>query len=404
MLKLKRFIGPLHLWVGLASGAFVFIISLAAALFVFEKELTDLFHRGTVFIEPSEAPPLPLAELFAIAQAAVPDEPVHSVDWEGGSRAYMFTTWKLSDKWGWTFWSEYDHWKHIYVNPHTGKVQGIVNQLYNPIYLFRMLHQQLLLRYEIGHHIVAVSTFLFFGMILSGLVLWWPRNKAALKQGLLIKTKSGNRRLNYDLHRVGGLYAYLFVLLLGATGLVWSYKWWTNGIYRLLGQDPATVFENSKPPPLPSAEGEIHNPLDLAWLDMQTRRPDWNHLSLSLPGAWGGDDKDLYAYLRFDGSNSGWDTWDEYRYHPQTGEAYHQFVHEEKSIGEKWRNSNYAIHVGSIYGWPSKILAFCVSLFAASLPVTGFLIWRGRSKRRGNARAQSPRTAFQALTTARKSV
>jgi uncharacterized iron-regulated membrane protein len=37
--------------------------------------------------------------------------------------------------------------------------------------------------------------------------------------------------------------------------------------------------------------------------------------------------------------------------------------------------------VGAIAGLAGKILAFCASLIAASLPVTGFLIWRSRRKK-----------------------
>jgi len=45
-------------------------------------------------------------------------------------------------------------------------------------------------------------------------------------------------------------------------------------------------------------------------------------------------------------------------------------------------NANYDIHVGSIFGLPTKIIAFIVSLLCASLPVTGFMIWYGRNKKK----------------------
>src|SRR5690606_25311963 len=51
---------------------------------------------------------------------------------------------------------------------------------------------------------------------------------------------------------------------------------------------------------------------------------------------------------------------------------------EEASFGGKLRKMNYDIHVGSILGFPGKVLAFLVTLIGASLPITGFLIWYGR--------------------------
>jgi uncharacterized iron-regulated membrane protein len=42
---------------------------------------------------------------------------------------------------------------------------------------------------------------------------------------------------------------------------------------------------------------------------------------------------------------------------------------------------NYDIHVGAVLGLTGKILAFIASLVAASLPVTGTLIWIGRKRK-----------------------
>ncbi len=39
------------------------------------------------------------------------------------------------------------------------------------------------------------------------------------------------------------------------------------------------------------------------------------------------------------------------------------------------------MHTGSIYGWPSKILAFVVCVFGVSFPVTGTIMWLKRLKK-----------------------
>jgi len=56
--------------------------------------------------------------------------------------------------------------------------------------------------------------------------------------------------------------------------------------------------------------------------------------------------------------------------------------YEDKNNGEKFRFINYDLHVGSILGFPGKVLAFFASLIAASLPITGFLIWWGRNNKK----------------------
>ncbi|MEM0940813.1 MAG: PepSY-associated TM helix domain-containing protein [Bacteroidota bacterium] len=55
---------------------------------------------------------------------------------------------------------------------------------------------------------------------------------------------------------------------------------------------------------------------------------------------------------------------------------------DEQNGGERIMRLNYPIHLGLIGGLPKKILAFIASLVGVSLPVTGFLIWYGRNKKK----------------------
>lgn len=64
-----------------------------------------------------------------------------------------------------------------------------------------------------------------------------------------------------------------------------------------------------------------------------------------------------------------------------TGKILKTKPYESSSDGDKIRRLIYPIHTGSIYGYPTKIIAFLVCAFAVSLPVTGFLIWWGRKKK-----------------------
>src|SRR3989337_894753 len=50
-------------------------------------------------------------------------------------------------------------------------------------------------------------------------------------------------------------------------------------------------------------------------------------------------------------------------------------------LADKIVRMDYDIQVGAVLGLPGKLLAFFASLIAASLPVTGFIIWWGRKKK-----------------------
>ena len=70
---------------------------------------------------------------------------------------------------------------------------------------------------------------------------------------------------------------------------------------------------------------------------------------------------------------------------PATGSYAGRFA--DARIADKIVRMNYDMHVGAILGLPGKLLAFFASLIAASLPVTGFVIWRGRRKKRDRVKA-----------------
>ena len=53
----------------------------------------------------------------------------------------------------------------------------------------------------------------------------------------------------------------------------------------------------------------------------------------------------------------------------------------DAKLADKIVRMNYDIHVGAVLGIPGKLLAFFASLLAASLPITGFMIWWGRRRK-----------------------
>jgi uncharacterized iron-regulated membrane protein len=277
---------------------------------------------------------------------------------------------------GYFYFSEYERWHRVFVNPYTAKVTGVMDMRYEPVYLFRVMHQQLLLRYEMGHLIVATSSLVFILMIISGLILWFPRNKAAFKQRFKIKWNANFKRLNHDVHNVGGFYAHPFLLILMITGLVWSFRWWQQGINFVLGVSQIKAIEVPAPPVFPSQKTD-GNPLDHA-VSQVFKRYQNKHL------------QELSVILREPGQIVAYSTYrdgsilpksDELYYDVTNGREFFAIHNEQMHAGQKLRNLNYPIHVGSLYGWSTKILAFVVCLFSASLPITGLLIWLGRKKK-----------------------
>jgi uncharacterized iron-regulated membrane protein len=54
----------------------------------------------------------------------------------------------------------------------------------------------------------------------------------------------------------------------------------------------------------------------------------------------------------------------------------------ERSLGAQVRSTFKPVHTGSIWGMPSKIIAFIVCLLGTSFPVTGVIMWLNRLRKK----------------------
>lgn len=389
---IKKIIGQIHLYLGLVSGIVVLISMLGASVFVWEKELTQWYYQSYVYVPEVGKEVLAPSELIRIVEGAYPNKTFSSIGIENNAKkSYVFSSFKKAEKPGWTWWSTVAHYDQVYVDPYQGKILGRIDKRYDWITLSRQLHQHLLLNSKIGGQIVGAAALTMIILAMSGIYLWWPKNWKYLKTRLNIKWKAKFKRVNWDIHSVGGFYASLFILFFASTGLVWSYDWWSDSMYRLLGSDPKKVFE--RPSPLPLSGNTTSQAMDIALSDVLTKRHTWSTIRLS-PSRKDRDKGFISARLKYKDYSSGWETNDQYLYYPETGKPYWQLTHEEKELGEKWRSSNYALHVGSIYGLTTKVIAFFCALFFASLPITGFLIWWGRTKKKPRNRPQVKRSSL----------
>src|SRR5690606_18645102 len=135
--------------------------------------------------------------------------------------------------------------------------------------IVRQIHQFLYLRRDVGSFIVGSSVLLFMLTMITGLILWWPKNRKLAVKRMKIDITSKKKRLNYDLHQVLGFYSFSVALLIAATGLVWSFKWWEGSIYWML--DGKRPDKNMAAPPLIDIRQNSSkaSPLDAIWIDIQ---------------------------------------------------------------------------------------------------------------------------------------
>jgi uncharacterized iron-regulated membrane protein len=279
----------------------------------------------------------------------------------------------------------------VFLNPYSGQVLKVKDMEKD---FFRFVingHFYLWLPPAIGQPLVAWSTLVFLLVTLTGLIIWIPKNRKALKKRLWFSWKKGTRwpKVNFDLHVIGGLYATVFAVIFAVTGLVWGFQWFASGYYKLIGGKKSLVYNEISPQRQKATDATTFNALDSVWIRMQNEYPHAATLEIHPAHT----DSTLITANVSEKAGVYWRT--DYRYFDQHTlmEIKQDNIYgrlKDANAGEKLFRMNYDIHTGAVLGWPGKMLAFVMSLLIASLPVTGCIIWwRKKRKTRSQGHLQS---------------
>jgi uncharacterized iron-regulated membrane protein len=362
---LKKISSQLHLWLGISSGLVVFIVALTGCILVFEEELEPVINRSFHVVKvPDNAPRLPLDSISNIAQAQFPRNNLTRIIVEKEpDRSVLF---------GFKQGKKEKELLTVAMNPYTGQVIGSRAEHDTFFEVVLRLHRYLCMG-DTGKVITGISCVCFLVIMITGLVLWWPSRKNR-KQRLKVKWDASPKRLNWDLHAVVGFYALPFIFLIALTGLVWSYKWVNNLIYLTFDGKPQQKRE--APVQLPTiGEPATHYQAILDETHKLLPNPgkvtfttlDADTLSVTIAKT---DDaaaiSNVVSFLYFNKTD---------------GSLVSTRLYKDETPGFKARRVVFPVHTGSLWGLPTKIIAFIASFIAASLPVTGVIIWLGRKKK-----------------------
>lgn len=397
---MRKIFRNLHLWLSIPFGLLITLICFSGAALVFEKEVMELCHRDLYFVKKVEAAPLPMEQLVGRVAATLPDSiSVTGVNISSDpERTYQVTLSKPRRA-------------SMYVDQYTGEVTGKYERA--PFFgvMFRM-HRWMLDSMKPdggifwGKIIVGTSTLMFVFVLISGVVVWWPRTRKALKNSLKIVVNKGWRRFWYDLHVAGGMYTLIFLLALSLTGLTWSFQWYRTGFYKVFGVEvqPGMGHGNAaanatarsgKPEGKPEGregrggrpEGRggraearsehRHSPYanwERVYEQLAQANPGYRQISVS-------DGSASVANNRF-GNTRGTDR---YKFNPRNGEITETVLYSDLENSGKIRGWIYSVHVGSWGGMLTRILTFIAALIGASLPLTGYYLWIRKKVKRKRA-------------------
>lgn len=387
--SLKYYIGKLHLWLGLGTGLVVFIVALTGCLYCFQEEIGYLYDDYK-YVEAQDQSFIPPSRVYEIGNEVLPGRTIHSAIYGDKTEALQIVYYEADP----------EFYQKAYLNPYSGELIKVVD-LESGFFHFILDGHMYLWMGDFGKQIVSYSTLIFLIILISGLILWWPRNRRAAKKRVRFSWSDRTKwkRKNYDLHNILGFYASAVAVLIAITGLVMALNWFAKGFYQVTGGEKSATFswpENVSQTNVAETEGK---PIDILWKKMMQEYPNASIVEMHYPPS---KEYTIYAYMKFS-EGTYWDS--DYRYFDsqtlQEIEPNHVYGKlEEASTADVFHRMNYDIHIGAIGGIAGKIIVFFSSLIVGSLPVTGTIIWWGRRQKTTTTVLDKKQTRPEITTTA----
>lgn len=393
---IKAVLLQVHSIAGLVLALLLALIALTGAIMSFEDEIVDHLNAGITHVAPREMPALMPDELVARLKAG--QDFGQDLGQDLGQDSGQVSAVMLSSDPAAAVRVRFARDEQgvrpnsLYVDPYDARVLGAPRgeEFFATV---RKLHRWLLIPGDAkgwGRQITGVAALGLIVMLVSGLVLRWPRRARSVKMWLKPNLGLSGRGLHRSLHAVIGTWVLPVYLVMTLTGLWYSFDWYKDGVVWLLSR-PAVSAAKMQPKmsakaPRAAIRSEPAQPIgfDLAWTTFRREEGDrFARALLTLPPSPGNAIR-----IRSWAKDSTLDTTrDEFRIDAVTGQVASAERYADKTFGEKIIANVLDIHRGAVLGWPGK-LAFMIA--AALMPlfsVTGILLYLSRRKLRRPAQA-----------------
>jgi uncharacterized iron-regulated membrane protein len=370
---LKAALLQAHSLVGITIALILVVVATSGAMMSFEDEIQNMLNAGIMRVEPRFAAMLAPDELIARLQAAHDFGRVTEVMMSSDPSAAA-RIWSLRSEQG-------SRPASVYVDPYDGHVLGRARgeQFFATV---RRLHRWLLIPGDIrgyGRQVTGVVALGFVAMLISGLVLRWPRHARSVRMWLKPDLRLRGRGFYRSLHSVIGTWVMAIYLVIVTTGLWYSFDWYRSGAIWLFSGRAAPSSPAQQRPAKAQASDAAPLTLDRAWsVFLQSQGTRYAKALLILPPA-GGTALSIRSWSR--------DAWhdgarDEFRIDAVTGRILLSEIYADKPFGEKVLANVLDIHRGILLGWPGRLLFMVAALCVPLIAVTGFILYLSRRKHR----------------------
>jgi len=375
-MSLRRVLFWIHFTCGCVAGLLILVMSVTGVLLAFERQITAFADREYVFTPPaaSAAAAGPGAVLLAACSSGRPTAESLSAD---PSRPVEISSGRD---------------RTVFFNPYTAQPVGVpsppTRRFFQAVEAWHRWIGISARNHAVGRAITGYSNLAFFLLVTSGLVLWWPRrwSRHRLRRSVTLHSRFSFRRSHlWNWHSVIGFWCFLPLLIIVASGVVMSFSWANNLVYRMTGNQPpppprVEAARTAQPPRAHSRQSHSEaaelpsgcnawdtTSMDRLWQRAEAQVPGWKHITLRLPESGGGPAifsidqgdggrPDLRSQLTLD-----WHSADVLRWEPFSS----------YNLGRRLRAWIRFSHTGEAGGLVGQLVAAFVTLATIVLAITG---------------------------------
>ncbi|APW66012.1 MULTISPECIES: PepSY-associated TM helix domain-containing protein [Arcobacteraceae] len=373
----KKIWFKIHLYLGLTVGIILMIIGITGTLLSFQKEIIWLFNKDSYVVEVigerlSEKQIIdnfnskfPKAKIKALTINSDPSSSVviniaSNAKGKAGRRGINY-----------------------YINPYNSEILPNVEGA-KTFKFIEKIHRGLIVG-DVGKQIVGASTLLLLVLMLSGVVVYFPRLKKAFFKSFTFKFKHKGRSFLSTMHSALGMWVLPFYLVSTITGLSLSYHWFSDILYNSAGVEKKSHKKHS---------------MKNAVLNMVQNRQKEDLSSQKIQNVFDLFKENITNYssasLKFEAKKDVF-TLNYLKKEPQHYRARNEISldlknntivkHEEFSkqpLEEKLLKSMIQVHTGEYFGRIGQILMLLASSTMALFTITGFMMYFQRRKKKSN--------------------
>lgn len=289
----RRVLFWIHLTAGCVAGLVILIMSVTGVLLAYRRQVVN-WSDSSFRVQPATAAQrLPVDELLASLQKSRGRMPTAITVRADSAAPVAF---------------DFGREQTVFVDPYTGQVLGEGSQKLRAFFsAVEDLHRALGMsgeRRSSGRAVTGACTLIFLILVSSGPFLWWPKEWSwiNLKKITLFRGGPWIRARDWNWHNVLGFWCVVPLFLIVITGVIMSYAWANNLLYRMTGNDPPPLApaaaqglaergpgagQRRHPDQGSGATGGTFEGLDKLFARAGQQVPDWTTISLRLPAATG---------------------------------------------------------------------------------------------------------------------